>query len=311
MFFFIQEISRKEEVHNYDNEINADGAAGYAADMFEFRVAKLSELSEISVRADGDSGRTWVTQMRLLTPDKLLVVDHMNSSVKAVDVSTKTITSQLRLSCTQMDSWDVALLEKDQAVVTLPKSQKIQVISIRKELLIVRNFKVNGNCFGVGATADKLVVSFLDPAKIEVINLFGDVCFTFNKNLEEMPLFEEPSYVTMSEHEGETAVYVSDFSKNSITKLSLDGSVLSIFTDDNWLGLRGMAPVSADRFLVCNYDKNTVDLVSSSGQNVFTVLDASHGILVPQSLCYCPKRHVIFVGSDHGNSLLKVYELEK
>lgn len=60
--------------------------------------------------------------------------------------------------------------------MTLPRAMKIQIISTKNGLSVVRSLDVDGNCYGINATADLLYESFADPKnRLDIMNFKGSV----------------------------------------------------------------------------------------------------------------------------------------
>lgn len=63
----------------------------------------------------------------------------------------------------------------DQADITLYDSNETLIVSNNVELSEVRSIDVNGDCRGIDSLADRIVVSYVNPRKIEVLDYYGEV----------------------------------------------------------------------------------------------------------------------------------------
>ena len=264
----------------------------------DFNSAKLTRLPEINMKTPGDKGKTVIRGLVFLHPNTLLAVDWNNCSLKSVNTTNNSVTSQLSFTSIP---WDITLLQGDQAAVTLPWKKRIQVISTKDQYSCLRSISVSGSCWGICSTNTKIVVSYISPGVIQVMDIAGKVLTTISKDNAGTQLFKRPCYITVSIEETGEMVYVSDCETNRITKLSINGEVLSTYTPANWYRLYGLISVGQGQILVSNWRRQTVDVVSREGKDVVKLLDSStHGIYYPHALCYCESQESLYVGSGDG-----------
>lgn len=199
--------------------------------------------------------------------------------------------------------WDINTIPQDQASVSLPRKRKIQIISTKGKLSEIRSLNVDGSCYGISSTINKLLVSFYKPASLHVMNFQGKVLVTVNSGRDANEPFVDPEYITVVERNSAPVIHVSDFVKNSITKVSLGGQVLSTYTNEKWNGLEGLAAIEDGQLLVCNFKNNTVDVVYDDGSKIQTLLDHTHGISGPESVLYRAEQNILFVSSLTVNTV--------
>ena len=189
--------------------------------------------------------------------------------------------------------------------MTLPDEKRIQVISTKDQYSCLRSISVSGSCYGICSTNTKIVVSYISPCMIQVMDIAWNVLTTIRKDNAGTQLFELPFYITVSIEATGEMVYVSDLKTNRITKLSINGEVLSTYTHENWDGLYGLISVGQGHILVSNWGRQTVDVVSREGKDVVKLLDKStHGIHYPRTLCYCESQESLYVSNSDGRILV-------
>lgn len=122
----------------------------------------LSLPQAVDVKTPQDKNDCWITGIALQPPGILLLVDCSNHCIKSADRSTYNILYYLPL---MSGPWDITTLGFNEAAVTLPDQQIIQIISTIGGLFPVRNFKVNGQCRGIDSARNTIFVSYVDPGK--------------------------------------------------------------------------------------------------------------------------------------------------
>ena len=96
-------------------------------------------MSDINMTTAGDKNDLYITGLPYLHPNTLLAVDNNNSSIKSVNIWNDTVKS--RLSFTSYP-WDITSITGDQADVTIPEDQTIQVIATKYQFLCLRSIHV-------------------------------------------------------------------------------------------------------------------------------------------------------------------------
>lgn len=251
-------------------------------------------MPDIDVQNKYDAGETWITGQALLSADKLLLVDYNNSCIKKADTVNKKVTSRLPVS---HNPWDVTVLPQNVAAVTLPFGRRIQMISTKRGLSAVGTLTVDGICRGIASIKYRLVVSYEDPSKVEIMDFYGNVFACAITSRAISPLIPRPNYVCVAEENSLPVIYVSEFISHCVTKLSLGGQVLATYKHKNWRGLEGLQATKDGQLLVCNREYETVDVVSEDGKNIQTLLDSSHELDCPQSLCFSEDNNTLYVSS--------------
>jgi hypothetical protein len=208
------------------------------------------------------------------------VLDHLQLDAEPRDITPVTIT-------------DLA--------VTLPDKQTIQFISISSNKLIKKHtVKVEGECRGISCYQDKLVVSFLKPAKLQIMDLNGVIQTTIDGN----NIFKEPLYITCNR----SSIYVSDNGMKTVTRLNWQGDVIGSYRGMSWP--RGMSLSDDGTVFVCDYNRNVIEEVSgncSTGNAVLKDLKS------PYAVCWCEETKKLYFSGRHGDEIndnfLHIYKL--
>ncbi|XP_052817116.1 uncharacterized protein LOC128243399 [Mya arenaria] len=264
-----------------------------AADMAKL---KFSMTEEVLVQSPMDENSCRITGCVLVTPTTMAVADCNNSAVKIVDIQNNSIVRYFRLCAAP---WDVTILPNDEIAVTLQLKKFVQIIALdsrNQEVFL----KVDGDCRGIDYVHKlrALVITFVDPEKVELIDLQGTPLKTFSFHNGEA-MFLRPHYVCCSNTED--LVFVSDTLKNTVTKLSLAGEVLGVYSDREMTEPEGVCSTSDGGFLVSSYSKNLIQLVSKNFEKIENILTDMDGIEGVQTMHFDLKNCKIYVALYKNN----------
>ncbi|XP_052780362.1 uncharacterized protein LOC128217318 [Mya arenaria] len=254
--------------------------------------SQFRKLPDIPVKKAADTRECFLTSMTLLSRGRLLLADCHNCSVKLVDTTTNKMVSQVKLPG---QPWDMCLLPGDRAAVTLPLKNKIQFVSTQGNVTLLDRVKVDGYCYGIDFCDDYLVVSFC-PGKVVLMNMKGKVKKSLYKYNSGEPLFQNPCYLTVTrESLTSPVIYVSDWSTNTITKLSISLEVLHTYQDPILKSPRVMTAVGDNQLLVCGMDSYNILLLDTLTGKITQLLGREEGIESPRILAYCSQKKMMFV----------------
>lgn len=269
--------------------------------------AKLSRLPDINVTTTVDKREAWITGITLLLPNSLLLADYDNASVKSFDTTTNAITSCQPLSSSP---WDITTLFTNEAVVTLPIEKKLQIMSTLTGLSLVRTVAVSGECRGIDSTMDRIVVSYVSPNKVEILNYAGGVVHTIFQNETGNLLFSAPYYLRVINEKGCQVIYVSNFGSGIITKMLMTGQVLFQYKDIDLSWLYGLDFVDDEHMLVCGYLSNNVKVVSENGKTV-RKLQSKNSMYMPTALYFNGKNRLLYLSCGEKDcNQMRVYRIQ-
>lgn len=193
--------------------------------------AKAFRLADIKVESTKIRRDSWFTGIAFSPPNLLLLADFNNESVFCVNCEVSFVSSYLVLPGSP---WDITIMSQDEAAVTMPGSKFIQIISFRKGLSTGGTIAVQGKCYGIAATAEKLLVSFVNPGKVEVLDHYGATLHTISTDFHGNILFKWPYYVKVATVKDQEVMFVSDRETNSVTKMSMYGDILYKYTGEEF-----------------------------------------------------------------------------
>ncbi|XP_052816156.1 uncharacterized protein LOC128242837 isoform X2 [Mya arenaria] len=269
----------------------------------ELSTVTLKKEADIQVRTSQDM-KTCITGSALISPGIFLLTDHGNHCVKLVDVSNRTVTSSLQLP--RGAPWDVCVLPDDQAAVTLPYFSMIQLVSTKRgQLSSGKKIKVSSQCHGIAYYNNRLYVSYAFIMCIEVMTLDGHIISTFQRN-DGKQVCNAPFYLTLSASTPPT-LYVSDYTADTVLKLTLDGKVLRKYRDEQLKYPMSVVELGPGQLLVCGQGSHNVMLLTEWDGKMTEILGMKDGLFLPRSIAFCPHTRAVVVGMFNYVSLKVFY----
>jgi hypothetical protein len=215
-------------------------------------------MDKIGIKTSKDTLDCNISGMTLLTSDLLIITDYNNKTIKIVDISSKSVQAPHKLDS---EPFDVTTVSQNEVAVTLPFHKTIQFFSVsRNNLRQKHTLKVDGECFGISCHKDKMVVSYLNRAKIQILLINGTVLQT----IQDENIFKNPEYITTSD----TYIFVSVYLLKTVAKLNWQCEVTGKYVCT--AGPLGLTMSDDGTVFVC-INNNTIDEISgdcSKGQVV-------------------------------------------
>ncbi|XP_060589367.1 uncharacterized protein LOC132744629 [Ruditapes philippinarum] len=236
-----------------------------------------------------------ISNMLLLSPDALLCVDNANSSVKVVDITHNCISSQILL---KSSPWDITFVATNEIAVTLPDIKKVCFLFITdKRLIRIREINVNGECRGIAHYQNTLVVSFVEPPKLQIFTLEGVVVRNIRAATLGWPGFVEVNVCGSS-------FFVSDYRWSSLMKFSFDGKLLATYQDERFHFPRSFTVCEDGSVLACSSENNTLHLVSQDCRKIKILSIEKDRLDSLQSVCFNEATSTLYLSNYYGNSIL-------
>ncbi|XP_045195070.2 uncharacterized protein LOC123550707 [Mercenaria mercenaria] len=258
---------------------------------------------EINVKSKTDKKDCYITSIIVISSDTIACADWANNSVKLVETKTGKVTSEIHLSS---QPWDLTSISDDQLAVTVTSENKIQYLHNRSGLSKSNSIDVVGRCRGIAYNKENLVVSYDDPSKVEILNMYGKVLRCLKTDTSGNALFERPYYVVASA-DGES-VYVSDNEKHSVTRLTFDGEMLGTYKDTELRCPRGLVVCRDGSLLVCSSHGHSVHLISSECNKLKVMLRRKEGGEFCQAICYFDAADKLYLSNFTLSDQIRVYK---
>lgn len=252
-----------------------------------------------------------ITGMCMVSVRKLLTADNYSRSLKLVDICNHNLTT-LRLTS---EPWDVTCLPENQAAVTLPNENKIQIVSTFEGLSPVRQIKVNGMCHGICCNDGKLMVSYLNPGKLELVGLNGSLYWSVSKDNNGVDLFSCPQYVTLQSTADEECFYVSDQNNSTVTKITMGGDIVYQFRDHRLACLLGLVAIGDNHIAVCSSGTKIEVISDVNGKmEIVKEFDFKNISSYPKTVYFSPldnKLYICFRSGSYPRHKITVSNLEE
>ena len=264
--------------------------------------------TKINIESSSDNLYSWVAGLLLLDDHHVVAVDSDIKSIKLLDTRStrKSVQQTLKLkSC----PWDATRITHNQLAVTLPDRGTIQFVSMSNiravlftswSMSLDKQIEVGGECCGLESYDDKLIVSCVRPAQVQILDMSGTVLQTINQDSVGQPLFRCPRYITLSADH--SVLYVSDCDTHTVTSVTLgDGSVKFKYRDDGLRNPRGVTVGNDGMLYICCVGNDTIHMVTSEGRNVKVIPTGRDGLRYPKSIVYRHHDNTLYVGGEVNN----------
>ncbi|XP_060568485.1 E3 ubiquitin-protein ligase TRIM71-like [Ruditapes philippinarum] len=262
---------------------------------------KMSTSRNIDVKTSSDTEECHISGLIVFSQNQVFVADNNNKSIKMIDINSEEI-KQLKL---ESKPWDITIVTRDTLAVTLTYTDTIQFISFSSNSLSLKNkLKVSGWCHGISHHQGKLALTFLSPAKLQIMDLKGNMKITVEKDSNGDSIFIQPWYVTTNSH----SIYVSDTYKCEVIWFNWQGEMIGRKVDIELP--RGISLLDDGSFFVSDYKGNCIYRVSGDCKDRTTILK---DVECPEAICWCAETSTLYLNTymifSKKNSHIKVYKM--
>jgi hypothetical protein len=208
--------------------------------------------------------------------------------------------------------WDVTVIDRTTAAVTLLDEKMIQLISVTDGLSTTRSIRVRGECYGITGVDSKLAVT-CDPnsghASVKVLSMDGKVLQSITTDRDGQRL-QVPRYITSTPGgAGDPAkLYVTDCDTNIVLCYTLDGRCVFQYRGRDLSFPRGIAvDVENNMYVACSGTR-TILQVSADDKKGRVLLDRQKFVDRLFGLCYEPRQDRLVV-TQYNTNTVTVYRL--
>lgn len=136
----------------------------------------------------------------------------------------------------------------------------------------------------------------------------GQVYNTVTFEVKSDNVFIYPYYITVLNSKTGRYIYVSDYFTNTITKLSMEGEIVSWFQDQCLSTPYGIVAMGFNHIGVCSCTGHSVTVISEQFEK--KQLDC---VQYPQAIEFSPQDNTLYVssGGENENKHIHVYKLSK
>lgn len=261
---------------------------------------ELQLLEHIEMVTAEDKNTSLITDLAILSDNKLAVVDIRNKSIKIVDVHEAKVVDRREFS-DRPDS--LTTVTKDTFAVLFPDSYKIRIMNSNKGLPISTHIRVAGKCKRIVSKCNNLWLLFINPAKIQELDITGEILRTIKLDADVLSYYSSPCFFAISDDM--QSFYISDKDSKSVIHVSIDGELINVFNDalEDPFGLSLLPDKSV---YVADPVLGVISLLSPDFKKSKIVCIASDGISKPGVLCFLENEKKLFVGNSGTLSVVKV-----
>ncbi|XP_052776768.1 uncharacterized protein LOC128214381 [Mya arenaria] len=251
----------------------------------------------INIRSSKDSKTCRITGCVQISDDKALVVDGYNEALKLVDILQRRIISDVQVNST---AWGIAALPNKEVAVTCDKT--IDIVSYKQDrLATIRSIHVSakGRCMGIDYRNKQLVVSYIYPPGLEIMDMTGNVIrHMLDTDIRAISV-RIPQYVIFSKRlEG---IILSDHRGNTVTALDLHFKPLWTYSDIDLKGPESLLITPDGNVLVCCHYSDNIHLISNKGKKNKVILRKEDGINKPYAAAVNGRTLLV---TGYGNELM-------
>ena len=261
---------------------------------------KVQSSSQVKVKAGDDEKTPNIRGCTVMANGDVVLCDYNNDKIKLLN-SSGVLTGNMKLSS---HPWDISVLDPSSVIVTLPDKKQLQVVQVYPQLKPGRVIQLDKKCWGVAVGKGELYVTCFNlgyVGEVRVLGLDGKVKRRLGVNQDGSFMFTEPFYITVNSS-GEK-IFVSDYAKQTVTCMSVDGRVIYTYDDGSMRRPEGLLCDSEDNILVCGGATNNVQVLTADGKRNCTLLTASDGVKWPYCIAYRDNDNTLLVGCADNNNL--------
>lgn len=271
-------------------------------------VIRMSEIS-LNDKCEDERLIPFLSGLAFVSEDNLVATDYENRCIKLISVPDNKIISILPVLT---EPWDVTKVKADQLAITLPLKKKIQFVTVKSKSSVLEKgseIQLKSECRGIDSKREMLFVSFVEPAKVEILDLKGHVKKSFEYDEMGYELFGWPGYVVLCPEQpgsSRSIIYVSDKDRNTVTCLSEEGKVIAVYGGDILKGPRGVSIDNDGHVFVCGRASNDLCQILVKSGKIEYLLERSQGLKQPHGIVCHGNR--VFISSC-GDKNIKSWEI--
>ncbi|KAL4227699.1 hypothetical protein ACF0H5_013134 [Mactra antiquata] len=254
---------------------------------------RIKDKEDISFAIPGDSGQYEYPGCCITHDNKIIITDRKNSKLKRIDLRTRNLVDY----CTVVGyMYDVCCVSKNEVAVTCGSDNKIQFVSISKNMTCTRQIKTSHACGGVATKDDKLYVSDGSPS------LYVKIVHHITRN----SLFSYRRKVAFNNRGNRLFVADED---HGVVCFDGKGNYLYTFSDEELKGAHAVCADGRGNIFVVGFVSRNVIQFNEDGKKIGVVLKQQKDIYRPCCVCFHQSLNTIFISMDDSN-VLKMLKLE-
>ncbi|XP_053407732.1 E3 ubiquitin-protein ligase TRIM71-like [Mercenaria mercenaria] len=258
---------------------------------------------ELCVRTPNDKVRCRNKAIAIVEKDKIAVVDSENLAIKLIDTKQDVSIYDRELSSRPNG---VTVLSKDLLAVALPEESTILFLCISNRLSEAYHLKVDGRCTDLAYCSGKLIVTYQNPGKVEIMDEKGQIFRRIQQNIHGASLYDD-SRVTIGVDN--KSFYISDRFFKNVKCFNWNGELIGEYNNQQLIRPCGLAALEDGSLLVCNSSNDSIHLISPNLQQDRIMLKREDGLKHPWSIAVDREQNKLYVGSVDTSDHISIYDL--
>ncbi|XP_053406492.1 uncharacterized protein LOC128559263 [Mercenaria mercenaria] len=258
------------------------------------RLRSAKYVHEINVRTKNDKNCPHIFNQIMVQNQYLAVADNDNTSVKMVDTRSMSVKSEMNMNCTYV--WHITCMSDDKIavhIVTGGYQNHIQFMSVCKEGSLSKGHLVNidETCYGLAYSRGNFFI--LQDQQVQ-IDIHGKIQDTIKTDYSE-------SLGGIAISPDNETIYFTNFEKNTVSSMTLDGKVKAVYKD-----LNGPVSVTVDNdgmVYVCGSDTRCMHLLTEDLIKLQVIKD-----IYGTNITYSSTDNRLYVGLQ---DVITVYQMEQ
>ena len=260
----------------------------------------------VNVRLADDKYDPDITGCVVMSSGYIVACDR-NGSIKLLDRYWSLLDS-LKLPA---NPWDVAVIDDNNVIVTIPHKQQLQYIQVFPQLNLGPVIQLNKWCWGVAVSGEEIYItcdtidghsSYTNDGDVRVLDKQGNLKRRYGIHESGSYLMHRPFHITVSSSGDK--LYVSDASVNTVTCFNVcDGSVFFMYKHSDLRNPRGLYCDDRDNVIVCGHASNNIHVITADGNNG-NLLSSKDGIMRPESVAYRESDDTFVIGCFKSDQMI-------
>ncbi|XP_053396828.1 uncharacterized protein LOC128556287 [Mercenaria mercenaria] len=261
----------------------------------------VKRIENLNIRVHNDKETYSVYGSSLTEDGSLLLADSSNNMIKRAEIVKMPVTDYC---CVPARPFGVCCTSKIEAAVCL-NNNKIQFISLGKQMSTTRQIKLSHVCFGIAYKDDKLYITGSYQSSLYIHDMTGNVLQTVTRDHVGQSLFSNTRTVAFSDVGDK--IFVASLDKGLVI-IHGQGNHCQTFTDSELKAAAGVCTDSRGNLFVSGYSSNNVIQIGRDLKKLGVVVNSSNGLNQPESVCF-DTRHCKLLITQRNNDTVKVISL--
>ena len=273
----------------------------------DFVHMKLKKFGKSRVRRSEDSKVCDITGLAVFPNHLMVACDHANGNIILLNPNFQVVD----VCKTKVRPWDVAVINEDEGIATIPNEKILQFFSISEgKLVLMKEMNTRCKSYGIDIFHDHMFLTQHNnpgDAKVEVRRMDGKVIRQIlPEDGSRQCKWSAPSYISVNKVFKDTCIYISDGHQKSVSCVNLNkGSFGHVQSQALSRWPKGLAVDCNGNCMICLRFGNELKLiyyhtftilskdVSLNGKKMKNFLDS---VDHPQVLCMDWSKKIMVIG---------------